>query len=362
LKKILLIAFILVNLSAFGQDMIYLADGTRILGKIRQITADTIKYKNLPSPAEPIFTCPPAKLRFAFNAAGSYLVFDPAKPFTEQETDEFTGAAAKRRAFDIVVDLSGKLSVLATLYETETEISDGEDIKLSKDNLAFVIRKNGNHELFCTAQKALPHLINNKPKIDSLLAHPPEIEVNTERVGPDASQGVYVPPDLKWFGRKAFEKIQLFNYYLQAMNAVKNSGAGTDFIDRACSLFINAGLDSWVDALETKTSVKTKYKLRDYLSSIKIKPGQFSRVVIDNVNVDYYTRLRQGPDGNYYGTVTFGQNFSGFNDDNIIYRQQTKLNINIVVTPPHSGAGPYRKEMSGWDLYLDGVGIVETKK
>ena len=338
--------------------MIYLTNGNSMLGKITEITKDSVKFKNLANPSEQIFTYGAANILFAFNAAGNYLVFNLTKSFVDKEKHEFSEANARLRPFDIVVDLNGKLSSINITSETESKISDG-NVNLNKDSLAFVIRKNSNHELFCDADHALPHLIKNKAKIDSLLGYA-RLSAGILSM-PDNSYNNYVAPDMRVFGRKVMAKVQEFSNILIAINLgkINNEDINRLIDSRRSNLFFNHGKLSRIEASSIKTGEKSIYKLRDYLNNIIIKAGHFDKVIVDYVNVSYTTKFRKGPDGNYYGTVTFIQKIHGFNDGNPVFSGKTQQNLTFVLPP---SSGPYIDSESGWDVYLDDIGIEEKEK
>jgi hypothetical protein len=367
MKKALLIACIFLYVKTQAQDMIYLADGSKVPGKISEITKDSVKFKNLANPSGPFYSYAVANLRVAFNAVGNYLVFSPVVPFTDKDRDEFINGVAKPRPLDIAVDLTGKLSALAITSETETELSgsdNGKDVKLPKGSLDFLIRKNGSHQLFYTVDQALPYLAKDKSIIDSLLSHAPAPVAaapspTTDAKAPAADE--YIAPDMALFGIKAIEKTREFTTYLQAITAVKtNRDDAVKSITLASNLFLNQGLNSRVEVSSIKTPEKKKYLVSDYLNRLMVKSGLFDKVNIDYADINYASKFTKGPDGNFYGTVSFVQKFEGFVDGNLVYGDQTKRYMVIVLKH-------YEKEIngqktSGWDVYLDDIGIVETKK
>ena len=368
MKKFLLIALIFFHFKTVAQEMIYLADGNKIPGKISEITKDSIKFKNEANPDGPFYHCAVAKVRVAFNETGSYLLFNPAAPFTDKEKEEFLDRVAKPRPVNIAVDLGGKLSAFALNSETNTEITgsdNGKDIKLLKGSLAFLIRRNGNHDIFYTIDQALPFLTSDKLIIDSLLSHAPAAK--SYAIPPSAPSAAneryeqYITPDMAMFGRKAIEKTREFTVYLQAIAAGKTDrAAATKNITLASDLFLNQGINSRIEVSNLKSADRNKYLIVDYLNRLMVKSGQFDKVNVEFADINYASKFAKGPDGNYYGTVSFVQKFQGFIDGNLVYGDQVQRNIVIVLKQ-------YEKEVNGgkttgWDVYLDDIGIMETKQ
>jgi hypothetical protein len=126
----------------------------------------------------------------------------------------------------------------------------------------------------------------------------------------------------------------------------------------ACGLFLNE--DARVEVSNIRTGGKNKYKIRDYLNRLLIKSGQYDKVQIEYANINYASKFKKGPDGNYYGSVTFVQKFEGFVDGNLVYADKTKRNMTIVLK--HYEKAVNGENVSGWDVYLDDIGVVETRK
>lgn len=365
-----------------AQDLIYLADGTKLPGKIIEISAEKVRFKNLANPTGPTYSRTLDKVLFAFNAAGDYVVFDKAAPVSEKDKEAFLGAAPPVRFLDAVVDAAGAVTTTVVASETEAELvtsSQGQETRIPKASLAFVVRRNGTHQVFLGAEQALPVLAASRGKLGSALpaaapaetagsaapasaplARPSE-KAPTPTTEPAAGAGsaVVAPMDMKLFNRKALEKTEEFTGYMQIVSAVNtNREAAKKGINLACALFLDT--DSRVEVSNANSAVRNKYKVRDYLDRLMLRSGQFDKVQIEYANVNYASKFKKGADGNYYGVVTFVQTFRGFVDNKLVYGDVTKRNVTVVLKP-------YEKAVNGeyvaaWDVFLDDVGVVETKK
>jgi hypothetical protein len=371
MKKLLLIAFVLYHLTSSAQDMIYLADGTKIPGKVAEISTEKVKFKNLANPNGPLYSRNSGNVQVAFNSAGDYLVFAQAKPLTDKEKDNFISATPSPRSFDVLVDGDGKVMPVTITDETETDItanSKGADVKLLKSNLVFLIRKNGTHELFSSVELALPYLALDKPKISTLLTAPGATTTTKVAVVTQAAvapvkaaplEGEYVTPDLALFGKRSLEKTEEFTGYLQTVaSPATTREAAAKSINQACGLFLNE--DARVEVSSSSSAVKAKYKIRDYLNRLQLNSGKYDKVNIEYANINYASKFKKGADGNYYGSVTFVQKFQGFVDGNLVYGDVTKRSMTIVLK--HYEKAVNGETTSGWDVYLDDIGVVQTKK
>ena len=360
----------------FSQDIIYMADGSKVPGKISEITADSLKFINPASPTDPARSLAINGVQLVFNAAGSFLVFSQSKQLTDKEKQDFILCTMNPRPFDVLIDSDGKILAVNVTEESETEITayngDQKVVKLPKAGLVLLIRKNGTHELFLSAELSQPYLVFDRAKIDYLISQAsikPPAASNEATVVPTAAAKVetsnkggsadYLEPNMKLFSVKALQKTQDFTSYLQAISSVNtNRDAAIKCINLAFSLFL--GESAKVEVSNAHSATKNKYKILDYLTRLMIKSGEYDKVKIEYANVNYATKFTQGIDGNYYGSVTFVQKFQGFIDGKVVYGDKTKRNLIIVLKH-------YKKEVngetqSGWDVFLGDVGVVETKK
>jgi hypothetical protein len=363
LKKILLIASIFLNLKALGQDMIYFADGASAFGKIENITSDSIVSRDVVCFVGHLHSYSIPKVRVAFNLTGNYLIFNQGQSFSESEKKKFILGLNKFPSVTIAVDLKGKLFEIATGSESATAIKDDKKIKLLKDSLAFVIRKNGTHELFCSAETALPYLIKFQTKIDSLIATTPLTLQVAPSLEPRYFDHNYDPPDMTLVANKAFQKMQTFNRYLHSIIA-KNSNEEEEtyrviYGTYRHGIFFFRGINSLVEVFNPKTREKRILKVTEFISELKQKSEQLERVDLAYADIYYSSEFRKGDDGAYYGTVTFMQKAGGFSYENIVFSAKIKQNLAFML--PARG-GPNLEQPLGWEVYLGKIGVVETEK
>ncbi|MEJ7740093.1 MAG: hypothetical protein WKF97_21955 [Chitinophagaceae bacterium] len=126
-------------------------------------------------------------------------------------------------------------------------------------------------------------------------------------------------------------------------------------IDQAVSLFINE--DATVEVSSINRSDVQQYKVGVYLKRLGLL--KYDKVVIEWYDVQYTSRLRKGPDGNYYGFIEFEQRFTGISGDNKTYEDITRKTVEIVLKT-------YEKRRGGetsleWDVFLGNIGIAVTK-
>lgn len=104
-----------------------------------------------------------------------------------------------------------------------------------------------------------------------------------------------------------------------------------------------------------KTNIISR-PIEKYLARLKSLP--YSKVVIKFYDVVYVTEFTKGPDGKYYSTATIIQEFTGFSGDNIVYRDVTKKEIEIVIDLVEDKFFNEKK----WKVFLGNIKATETKK
>lgn len=391
MKYFYLSAFaVLLAQLGWSQDVIYLADGSKLPAKISELSADKVKFKNPANLSGPLYTRSVANVHLIFNAAGNYLVYLPDTPPSDKDKAEFAAETTKARSNDILIDNGGNILAAGIIDESGevTARSNGKEIKVDKKSLVAIIRKNGTHELFVPADQAMPFLALVKTRIKPLLEQQSNVAAvreNTQQSSmvsnatttnkPVAShtvpassevnhsagseETVDAPLDMKLFSRKAVAKTKEFTGYLQNISSVnENRDVASKSVNLACGLFVDE--EATVEVSNTKTKLKNKYRIRTYLNRLLLRSGQYDKIQIEYANINYASKFKKGADGNYYGVVTFVQKFQGFIDGNMVYGDVTKRNVTIVLKQYEKNVGG--EALAGWDVFLADVGVMETRK
>ena len=158
------------------------------------------------------------------------------------------------------------------------------------------------------------------------------------------------------FRDKAAQKTRQFSTYLKIL-CDKSSGYDelNKAIDLAVLLFVNE--DAIVETSSINRNDIRRRKIRAYLTDVKMY--RYDKVELEWTSVQYVGDVKKGPDGNYYGVVTFEQVFRGYRDGKIIYQDITRKNANIVLkTYDKNDEGSVKKE---WEVLLSDIGVLSTK-
>lgn len=380
MKYLAALVVLCLSLTASAQHSIYYTDGAKQPGKIVEITADRINYKKTSNLNGPTYSSARANVAFAFNANGDFLVFDDRETVGDREKMNFIGAVYKPRATDVLVDTSGTVTPVVILSETEEmivcKIKDGKQNVL-KPGLSVVIRTNGTHQLIGPVTSVLSVLQKIGKKTSSASAQTPVAAKSIEPANPEkrtAPAGLKEAPPAKkpvaknaanlevdeaLFTRKAKVKVGEFTDYVQIIiGAKENIEYAKKSVNNACNLFTDD--NSRVEVSSVNTAATNKYKVRDYLNRLILRSGQFDKIYIKYAQFNYVSKFTKGTDGNYHGVVTFVQKFEGFADGKMVYVDETKRNVAVIIKQ-------YEKEVNGesvagWEVFLGDIGVVETKR
>ncbi len=163
--------------------------------------------------------------------------------------------------------------------------------------------------------------------------------------------------DYEEFATKAVNKAEYLNNYLSLLcNKTLDMYDKEQAQESALKLFVHDSTLVQVSSLHREEI--TTYKIDGYLEHLALM--NYDKVELLWRNVQYVTKFRLAPDGNYYGTITVEQVFRGLRDGKPIYEDITQKDIEIVL-------GNFRTEENGiteyaWDVFLSDIGVEETRR
>ncbi len=163
--------------------------------------------------------------------------------------------------------------------------------------------------------------------------------------------------DYAEYAAKAINKAEYLGYYLDLLcNRNLDIYDKDQAIANALQLFVHDSTRVQVSSVTRDQT--TAYRIKDYLKRLSLL--NYDKVELLWRNLQYVTKFRLAPDGNYYGTITVEQLFRGFRDGRPVYEDITQKDVEIVL-------GNFRKEESGtvtsaWDVLLSDIGVEETRR
>lgn len=162
--------------------------------------------------------------------------------------------------------------------------------------------------------------------------------------------------DIEVFKEKTKQKVMEFEQHIVTIGSKDEPDEKRNLAEReALKLFYTGATmeTSYVEA--DGTIVKRARPIAKYLSRLKSLP--YTKVVIKFYDIAYVTDFVKGPDGRYYSTATIIQEFTGFSGDNIIYKDITKKEIEIVIDLVED---KFFNEKQ-WKIFLGDIKASETR-
>jgi hypothetical protein len=157
------------------------------------------------------------------------------------------------------------------------------------------------------------------------------------------------------FRKKALAKIKEFQSCLYILCDITSGNVALDnAVDQGSSLFIDGAI---IEVSSVHGGEKKQLKVRDFLE--KFRNLRYDRVIITFSHVEYVSHIRKGPDGKYYGLVSFEQTFRGYSDGRLVYEDETKKTAEVQLVV-------YERNLRGsaiqqWDVMLSDVEVLGTK-
>ncbi|MEO5572524.1 MAG: hypothetical protein ABIT08_10355 [Bacteroidia bacterium] len=221
---------------------------------------------------------------------------------------------------------------------------------------------------FCDNAAALNAAANSPSKVPDSIKSPEPIaeksETNDSLIAPVAPMYETEPTDIELdeatkndMQQKALVKCRQFGDYNKTItNPNSNQDLINNAIESSVALFVNE--DSKVEVSNKKSEEAKTYTVRKYLLKLSALNSFYDKIEISGSRYYIVNGLRKGPDGNYYGLVSYEQIFTGYKDNKIAYSDITKKNIIVMVRKISKMEEGSMKTV--WDVLLKDVQIVET--
>ncbi len=323
----------------YQADVLYKNDGEILSCVISGVMDNKIQYKVLDNVDGPVYNILKEDVVLAFKNNGSYLI--PSNP-----TAQWVQAASA----DIHKIITKENQVIpATFIDIQAdevtfqENNSGENSSLSKDELLAVIQKDGSHTLFAEPAKVVA-AFSQLGDMNTFSSTEVREKLNMDEI------------DYEMFTQKALQKAEDLGWYLSELcNKKVDAFDKKKAEENAIKLFIHDS--TWVEVSSLNRKEKDRYRIRQYLQRIRLL--EYDQVELTWRNINYITKLRLAPDGNYYGTITVQQLFRGIIDGKVQYQDVTQKDIEVVLTA-------YKLEKEGktetaWDVFLSDIGVQQTK-
>jgi len=199
-----------------------------------------------------------------------------------------------------------------------------------------------------------------EPAQDNIQIHGMDKPVGEEIVmeSDDVNAEFNMAVDQDDFVRKALDKTRRLTQYIRVITD-KNTDKyeSNKAVNEAIVLFMSDTCIVQVSNVNRPQEVK-EYYIRPYLNHVKLL--KYDKVEIEWAEINYVGDVRKGPDGNFYGYVTFVQTFRGFKDGNVVYEDKTEKRVEVVLKSYELDIGGTSKEL--WDVLLSNIKVDQTYK
>nr|WP_295922374.1 hypothetical protein [uncultured Dyadobacter sp.] len=394
----LLIAIIFSVPVAQAQETLYWANGSSFPFKLVEATESIVKVAELKGERVVKRSVPRENVLVAFNARGNYLMVsdlpsDPAQ--ASMQIMNFYNAAGPSN--DLLVQANPlKVIECSISYKSDNVVNyntpQGGTASINRNELALIIFKDGHHEFILPSADAAPLLASAKVQVQRAIDQPakktagqveakkvaqtpaaepapaqtqkwtePAVQKPAASVAQKAAEPVQAPAPRKGlsdeevssYGKKGIKKVDEFVQYL---NIISDKSIDPDKKDEAIEQAVKLFLaDATIEVSSANRQGKRKYPVKDYLTRLKLLPYSSTSIAWNEVN--YVKDLTEASDGNYYGTITGSQTFTGYgaNNQDVMYSDVTQKSVKVKLQS-------YKKTVDGqqttnWDILLGNVGI-----
>jgi len=162
--------------------------------------------------------------------------------------------------------------------------------------------------------------------------------------------------DIEVFKEQTKQKIEEFQQYIVTLGSKDQPAEKRNMAEKeALKLFYEGAQMEISVIMPDGTTQKVNRPMEKYLARLKSLP--YTRVVIKFYDIAYVSEFTKGPDGKYYSTATIIQEFTGYTADEVVYKDITKKEVEIIIDLVED---KFFKEKR-WKIFLGDIKASETK-
>jgi hypothetical protein len=162
--------------------------------------------------------------------------------------------------------------------------------------------------------------------------------------------------DIELFKEQTNQKVNEFEQYIITIGNKDEPAEKRNMSEKeALKLFYKGAQMEISFMLPDGTVQKVNRPMEKYLARLKSLP--YTKVVIKFYDIAYIRDFTKGADGKYYSTATIIQEFDGFSNDDMIYSDVTKKEIEIIIDIVEDSFFQEKR----WKIYLGDIKATETK-
>lgn len=163
--------------------------------------------------------------------------------------------------------------------------------------------------------------------------------------------------DIEVFKEQTKQKVEEFQQHIVTIGSKDQPAERRNMAEKEALKLFFKGAEMQTSVIMPDGTVNLQVRpMEKYLARLKSLP--YTAVVIKFYDLVYISSFTKGPDGRYYSSATVIQEFSGFTGDNLVYKDVTKKEIEIVIDLVEDKFFNEKK----WRVFLGNIKATETKK
>ncbi|MBI9065787.1 MAG: hypothetical protein JEZ09_00765 [Salinivirgaceae bacterium] len=163
--------------------------------------------------------------------------------------------------------------------------------------------------------------------------------------------------DIEIFKEQTKQKVEEFQQHIITIGSKDQSPEKRNMAEKEALKLFFKGAEMQTSKVNSDGTVAIQSRSMEiYLARLKSLP--YTAVVIKFYDLVYISSFTKGPDGRYYSSATVIQEFTGFTGDNLVYKDITKKEIEIVIDLVEDKFFNEKK----WRVFLGNIKATETKK
>ena len=136
--------------------------------------------------------------------------------------------------------------------------------------------------------------------------------------------------DIDVFKEQTKQKVEEFQQHIVTIGSKDQPAEKRNMAEKEALKLFFKGAEMQTSVIMPDGSVTIQSRpMEKYLARLKSLP--YTAVVIKFYDLVYISSFTKGPDGRYYSSATVIQEFTGFTGDNLVYKDVTKKEIEIVI-------------------------------
>ncbi|HAM97304.1 MAG TPA: hypothetical protein DCQ26_01730 [Marinilabiliales bacterium] len=163
--------------------------------------------------------------------------------------------------------------------------------------------------------------------------------------------------DIEVFKEQTKQKVEEFQQHIVTIGSKDEPAEKRNMAEKEALKLFFKGAEMQTSIIMPDGAITTQSRpMEKYLARLKSLP--YTSVIIKFYDLVYISSFTKGPDGRYYSSATVIQEFTGFMGDNLVYKDVTKKEIEIVIDLVEDKFFNEKK----WKVFLGNIKATETKK